>query len=353
MRRSACDRFRHGVVVLVISAGVLIHSGAPAAAPVEVHGFGSNPGNLRMWAYQPDGLPAGAPLVVALHGCRQSAAAYDDETGWLELAGRFGFALLLPEQKTNIWSGNNALGCFNWFYAGDQARGRGEALSINQMVDRAIADFGTDPERIYVTGLSAGGAMTAVMLAAYPERFAGGAIVAGIPYRCAEVPSYVPMISIAYSSRWLGFTDPFACMDPGIDRSPDYWAEQVRTAAPSAPRRWPVVSIWQGTADATVSALNASELVEQWTAVHGTDAVADVDETVNGHIHREFRNAAGETVVELYLIADMGHGVPIDPPAAGSPDPAPDRCGKPADYVLPAGICAAYHIAHFWGLTGP
>ncbi len=75
-----------------------------AANLSETTGFGSNPGNLRMWTYIPDGLKPNAPLVVALHGCSQSAADYDDETGWVQYADRLGFALLLPEQKCWVLS---------------------------------------------------------------------------------------------------------------------------------------------------------------------------------------------------------------------------------------------------------
>ena len=103
--------------------------------------------------------------------------AYDFGTGWSTLAKRYGFALLMPEQQAS----NNANTCFNWFNPGDVARGRGEAASIRQMVARMVADHKIDPRRIYITGLSAGGAMTSVMLAIYPEVFAGGAIIAGLP----------------------------------------------------------------------------------------------------------------------------------------------------------------------------
>ena len=68
----------------------------------------------------------------------------------------------MPEQQGS----NNANTCFNWFNPGDVARGRGEAASIRQMVARMVADHKIDPRRIYITGLSAGGAMTSVMLAA-------------------------------------------------------------------------------------------------------------------------------------------------------------------------------------------
>src|SRR5579871_6091785 len=140
--------------------------------------FGSNPGDLRMFSYTPTEIARNGPLVVVLHGCTQSAASYDVGAGWSTLAQRYGFTLLMPQQKTS----NNAHGCFNWFQPDDNARGRGEALSIRQMIRTAIEKFGLDEKQVYITGLSAGGAMTSVMLANYPEVFAGGAIIAGLPF---------------------------------------------------------------------------------------------------------------------------------------------------------------------------
>src|SRR5213594_3424078 len=81
---------------------------------------------------------------------------------------------------------NNANGCFNWFNPEDTERDSGEACSIRQMIAHAVKEIGIDRERIFVTGLSAGGAMTSVMLATYPEVFAGGAIIAGLPYGVAS-----------------------------------------------------------------------------------------------------------------------------------------------------------------------
>jgi len=153
-----------------------------AAATVEIADFGSNPGNLRMFRYLPSTLQPSTPLVIALHGCKQTASDYGDQTGWIQFADRWGFVLLLPQQQQT----NNHWSCFNWFRPGDSSRDQGEALSIQQMIDRMKADYPIDPDRIYITGLSAGGAMAAVMLATYPEVFASGAIIAGIPYRCAS-----------------------------------------------------------------------------------------------------------------------------------------------------------------------
>ncbi len=157
-------------------------SGRVQSPLIETSHFGSSPSNLRMFSFVPEGIPPNSGLVVVLHGCTQNARGYDAGAGWSTLAERYGFALLMPEQTTS----NNANGCFNWFIPGDTIRGSGEALSIRQMIDQVARKHGIDPQRIFVTGLSAGGAMTSVMLATYPEVFAGGAIIAGLPYGVAS-----------------------------------------------------------------------------------------------------------------------------------------------------------------------
>ncbi len=296
--------------------------GAPAFAQNEVTGFGSNPGNLRMFKYVPAGLPANAPMVVAMHGCAQSASSYDDESGWRLLAERWRFALLLPQQQ----SANNSSACFNWFESGDTARGQGEALSIKQMVDRMIADHAVAPSRIYATGLSAGGAMTAVMLATYPDVFAGGAIIAGLPYRCA-----------------VGQSAAFSCMNPGSDLTPTQWGDKVRAASAwNGP--WPIVSIWHGDADFVVRPMNSNESMQQWTQVHGIDQTAEVSDTVAGYPHRVYKNAAGRALVETYTIPGMGHGTPVDPGSGET------QCGSAGAYLLDVNICSSYYIARFFGL---
>ena len=310
---------RWQAAIFLAVAGLLC---LPAFAQTEVTGFGSNPGNLRMFKYVPPGLPANAPLVVAMHGCSQSAASYDAETGWQMLAQRWQFALLLPQQQ----SANNSSTCFNWFEAGDTARGSGEALSIKQMVDRMQADHGSDPARVYVTGLSAGGAMTAVMLAAYPEVFAGGAIVAGLPYRCATSQSAA-----------------FGCMNPGTDLTPAQWGDKVR-AASSHTGPWPIVSIWHGDSDYVVRPANLTESMQQWTNVHGIDQTADVSDTVGGFPHRVYKDAGGTPRVETYAITGMGHGTPVDPGTGET------QCGTAGAYILDVNLCSSYYIGHFWSL---
>ncbi len=307
---------------LALAALLLALFASPAYAQVEVTGFGSNPGNLRMFKYVPNGLPANAPLVVALHGCSQSAASYDAETGWQLFAARWQFALLLPQQQ----SANNASGCFNWFESVDTTRGQGETLSIKQMVDRMIADHGIAASRVYVTGLSAGGAMTSTLLAAYPDVFAGGAIIAGLPHRCATSQSAA-----------------FSCMNPGSNLTPAQWGDKVR-ASSTWTGPWPVVSIWHGDGDFVVRPMNLTESLEQWTHVHGIDQTPEVSDTVGGFPHKVYKTASGQTRVETYTITGMGHGTPVDPGTGET------QCGTAGAYILDVNLCSSYYIGRFFGL---
>ena len=144
--------------------------------------FGANPGALQARIYVPEALADNASLVVVLHGCTQTAAAYDLGSGWSRLADELGFALLFPQQQRS----NNPNLCFNWFEPGDARRGAGEVHSIRQMIEAVVTGHGLDRRRVFITGLSAGGAMAAAMLASYPEVFAGGAIIAGLPFGAAN-----------------------------------------------------------------------------------------------------------------------------------------------------------------------
>jgi poly(hydroxyalkanoate) depolymerase family esterase len=290
---------------------------------VEITGFGANPGDLRMLSFVPAKLQQAPALVVVLHGCGQTAAGYDLGAGWSTLAERYGFALLMPEQRR----ANNAQGCFNWFNPEDTARDHGEACSIRQMIARMVADHGIDKHRIFVTGLSAGGAMTSVMLATYPEVFSAGAVIAGLPYGVAS------NVREALS---------------GMMQSPSRPAGELgdlvrRASAHQGP--WPKLSVWHGSADRTVNPANADQIVKQWLDVHHLPAAPMSVGMIDGYPHQVWWNADGETMIESYTITNMAHGTPL-----GLAD-NDERYGAEGAFLIEAGISSSYHIASFFGLT--
>ncbi|HET9380499.1 MAG TPA: PHB depolymerase family esterase, partial [Streptomyces sp.] len=199
--------------------------------------------------------------------------------------------------------------------------------SVAQMVDRQLADVSGAPSRVYVTGLSAGGGMTSVMMAAYPEKFAAGGVVAGLPYGCAQAAG-----------------SPYVCMYVGATQTPQQWGDRVRAARPGYTGAWPTLTVLQGTADYTVKAVNMSDLVEQWTNVHGADQSADVSDSVAGYPHKIYRGPAGNAVVETYEITGMGHGQPVDPGTGA------EQCGTAGAYILDVNLCAAHRLGKAWGL---
>jgi feruloyl esterase len=326
MRKTLCSfltqRRKWGKSVKA-AAGMRPANGAPSSHLREIQNFGSNPGALRMFIHLPPQVSEDRALVVVLHGCTQSAAGYDLGAGWSTLADRFGFVLLLPEQQRS----NNPNGCFNWFQAGDIERGHGEACSIRQMVDKMVSDHGINPARVFVTGLSAGGAMASVMLATYPDVFAGGAIVAGLPYGAA-----------------INVQQAFETMSQCPPRPARAWGNLVRGASQHK-GPWPRVSVWHGGGDATVIPSNAIEIVKQWTDVHGLPVAPTAQTIVDGYPRQVWVNADGDELIESYTITNMAHGTPL---ATGRAD---YECGAAGPFLLEVGISSSYHIAKFFGLT--
>jgi len=181
--------------------------------------------------------------------------------------------------------------------------------------------------------LSAGAAFTAVMLATYPDRFAAGSIMAGLPYKCAT-----------------DLTSASSCqqMAAAAQKAPQQWGDLVRGAFAWS-GAYPRVQIWQGTSDYTVAPANATELVKQWTDVWGTDQTADATDMISTATRTQFM--AGSTVaVEVYSVTGMGHAIAI----GADPDGAcPATTGA---YFSDEKICSTTRAAAFFGLiegTGP
>lgn len=133
-------------------------------------------------------------------------------------------------------------------------------------------------------------------------------------------------------------------MFQGQTRSEQEWGNLVRNAS-SHRGPWPKVSVWHGSADATVKPMNAGEIIKQWANVHGIETTPDYSETVDGYPRRVWTNDSGEDVIEEYVITGMAHGTPL---AVGNDE---NSYGAAGPFLLDVGISSSYRIATFWGLT--
>lgn len=190
--------------------------------------------------------PRPLPLVVMLHGCTQDPDDFATGTRMNELAEAQGFVVLYPEQPKSA----NGSRCWNWFNGGDQQRGRGEPSIIADMTRHVIATESVDLNRVFVAGLSAGGAMAATMARTYPELFAAVGVHSGLPHGAAH-----------------DVMSAFSAMRKGVD---------AKAAAPDDDAYAIPTIVFHGDNDTTVHPGNGHEVIEQVRAMpaHGAQAPA-------------------------------------------------------------------------------
>ncbi len=191
--------------------------------------------------YIPSGVrrTSWTPLLIALHGCGQHGSDFAAGTRFNDLADRHRFVVVYPEQSGT----HNAQRCWNWFRAGHQSRETGEPAILAGIVRAVVADtdaWRIDPERIYLAGISAGGAMAVVLAATYPELFAAVGVHSAVPYRSATGPRN--------ALAAMRGTTPVTLVPPGS----------------AMPMPMPPMVIFQGTADGTIRAGNAQRIADQW-----------------------------------------------------------------------------------------
>jgi len=182
------------------------------------------------------------PLLVMLHGCKQDPVTFSSGTRMNQLADQEGFLVLYPEQRRLA----NAYRCWNWFDSSAQQAG-GEAALIAGMVSEVTAGHGIDPARVYIAGMSAGGAMTSILASCYGKLFAACAVHSGLMYRAAG--------SVSEATR---------AMKQGSRASPENTARQALAQEEFA---FVPAMVIHGTLDGTVSPANADQVVEQFTVM--------------------------------------------------------------------------------------
>ncbi len=249
--------------------------------------FVGDAGELDYKLYIPAGLDtANAPLLVMLHGCTQSPDDFARGSHMNALADVHGYVVAYPEQS----SARNANRCWNWFRSSDQKRGSGEPALLAALTRQLIATHHLDERRIYVAGLSAGGAMAAVLANVYPDLFAAIGVHSGLPIGLAsDVPS------------------AFAAMRSGGNLPNS-------TASNNASRPVPAI-VFHGDKDTTVHPSNGHGVIAQVLASNPADGVAGNDANVERGISaggRKYtrtvhRLANGSVAAEHWIIEGAGH----------------------------------------------
>lgn len=288
---------------------------APAAASLATVLLGVSPslaaswqtrvnygGTMAMDLYVPDNVDASPGIVVSLHYCSGSAA---NAHGWFQgLADQHGFVIIAPQAGGN---------CFD----ATPARS-GEREAITKMVEYVITRHNADASRVFAAGASSGGCMTNALLAAYPDVFAGGSVLAGVP-----------------AGAWTGGNN-YGWMTPA-NRTAAEWGEIVRKAHPGFTGTRPRVQLWHGTGDNTLNySPNFPASVAQWMNVLGlTEADGTMSSfrgTQDTWTRVSYKNAAGEVVLETNVAQNAPHdltgrglwadvvrffGLDMDPPSSG------------------------------------
>jgi len=301
------------LVTFLLTLGVSLSSQANF---LKLEEFGANPGDLEASYFTPNiKKPA---LVVLLHGCVQQGDELALQSGLFGLAKKYNFALLLPQQGL----ANNITRCFNWYSADDFTRGSGESLSIKNMISRLKEQLGS--EEVYIIGLSAGGALASGMLANYPELFAGGAVIAGIPFSCAD-----------------GLITGLSCMQNGPSQTVDELVKRVKKINPKQ-KAWPKLSVWTGKKDSIVNPLNSSMLAQQWANLSGLASNPNI-KIKSGYTITRWQNSDKKAQVELIEVNNLGHGIMVNPLV--------ENGGEVSDYLLASPVSTVKHVVDFWQLS--
>lgn len=298
---------------MIIVTTTFFFTNAIFAKPSALTDFGNNPGELSASYYQGD--INNKTLIVLLHGCVQQGERLAEQSGLMALAQKKKFSLLIPQQSQN----NNIKGCFNWFSTQDIDKNQGESLSIKNMINTVNAK--QEFSNIYIIGLSAGGAMASSMVVNYPELFTAGAIVAGLPYPCAD-----------------NLITAIACMRSG----PSQTAEQLTTLVKqlnTVQPKWPALSIFTGTNDAVVNPKNSQQLAIHWAQLTESTPRPNISKH-QGYQVSQWHGKNKDINVEFIEIENMGHGISVAPEQIDG--------GSEAPFVLSTPISTIKYLLDAW-----
>lgn len=300
-----------------------------------------------------------APLVIVLHGYTQTAEEAKATSEWHALAAKFKFYVAFPQANNDLVNAGGRPAAWKWwrdFSAWTRTSYNQHYKPINDVVAKLKAAHDIDPERVFITGLSAGGYMTTIMLACFPDIYAAGAVFSGGPHNCdlkctdsnkqqdwTRPPNYVPPtaadVKNAYSTWWN-----------------------------DASKRKPRVILFHGALDLAVKPINLEDAMRQWTGALGIDQTPDnaalgLPTQLGGYEYKVYAQA-GKAAVATVLMANLGHGFPVKPGTAsdeGGTDPYPTQTAADCspvtdptcqqDWTNTGNVYGAYWAAKFFGIV--
>ena len=259
--------------------------------------------NFKLWT--PATLEPGrdCPLVMMLHGCTHDAEDMAGISGMNEIAEANRFLVVYPEQRRLA----NLMKCWRWFDPKHQSRDAGEPSILAAVVNRVASTHTVDPDRVYVAGVSAGGAMASILGATYPDLFAAVAVFAGTEFKAATSARE------GFAAMKRGGPDPIRQGKLAFEAMRGGLAHKKR-------RRMPVI-VFQGTADTRVSPVNAEQAITQWSttnaclaAENSESGFALTEKVLDGRVQggyayqkHTYLEADGRLLMEKWMVDGLGH----------------------------------------------
>jgi len=287
--------------------------------------------NYKLWVPPTLESRKPSPLLMLLHGCTHDAEEMAEISGINDVAEENRFLVVYPEQSFLA----NLLRCWNWFDPKHQSRDSGEPSILAAIVQQVCSVHDVDPDRVYVAGVSAGGAMAVIAGATYPDLFAGIAVCAGAEFKAAtSVTSGLAVMRQGGPDPVVQGQAAFETMKHGLTRK--------------RKRRMPVI-VFHGTADDRVNPVNADQIILQWSktnaclaAEHGGNGFALSEEVIadrvpDGYAYKRHIYNDGGVLMEKWMVDGLGHAW------SGSP--------KPRKHGDPRGPRASAEIWRFFNQT--
>ncbi|KAK3694494.1 Alpha/Beta hydrolase protein [Podospora appendiculata] len=263
---------------------------AKRAALTQVTSFGANTSGAKMYIYVPANLAAKPAVIVAIHYCSGTAAAYYSNTPYATLAEKYGFIVIYPESPYSgtCWDVSSPASLTH--------NGGGNSNSIANMVTYTLAQYNGDASRVFVTGTSSGAMMTNVLSATYPEMFAAASAYSGVPAGCF------------YTGTVNGWNS--TCSGGNSIHTQAEWANTALNMYPGYTGARPKMMILHGSADTTLYPQNFNETLKQWSGVLGYTYGSPQQTLAQTPSAAYTKYVYGPNLVGYYGTG-IGHSVPV------------------------------------------